>query len=220
MLKKYGPAELSQRFMVMDTICDATQASPPPTLWPSSLRAHSWGRCFFSGTHTEGVHAGRQSPGGSWVAAKTATTIRSLHPTVFRAVPAGAPGRGVQPDGGSGHARGHRHDDRGGRLQLLQHQPPAGKGAFHVLLAGPVCRVLALQAGPTPGTGCVGPEAVLVPLACRPARLLTCELPPKGCHICCWQVHGIKQPVPAVAWNPGPLTKPLFAHAVCRRLVR
>lgn len=25
MLKKYGPAELSQRFMVMDTICDATQ---------------------------------------------------------------------------------------------------------------------------------------------------------------------------------------------------
>lgn len=24
-LQKYGPAELSQRFMVMDTICDATQ---------------------------------------------------------------------------------------------------------------------------------------------------------------------------------------------------
>jgi hypothetical protein len=26
MLKKYGPSELSQHFMVMDTICDATQA--------------------------------------------------------------------------------------------------------------------------------------------------------------------------------------------------
>lgn len=25
-LKKYGPAELSSRFMIMDTICDATQA--------------------------------------------------------------------------------------------------------------------------------------------------------------------------------------------------
>lgn len=25
MLQKYGPAELGQRFMVMDTICDATQ---------------------------------------------------------------------------------------------------------------------------------------------------------------------------------------------------
>jgi 4-hydroxy-3-methylbut-2-enyl diphosphate reductase IspH len=25
-LQKYGPAELNQRFMIMDTICDATQA--------------------------------------------------------------------------------------------------------------------------------------------------------------------------------------------------
>jgi 4-hydroxy-3-methylbut-2-en-1-yl diphosphate reductase len=27
MLQKFGPAELSQHFMVMDTICDATQVS-------------------------------------------------------------------------------------------------------------------------------------------------------------------------------------------------
>jgi 4-hydroxy-3-methylbut-2-enyl diphosphate reductase len=28
MMQKYGPAELKQHYMVMDTICDATQVSP------------------------------------------------------------------------------------------------------------------------------------------------------------------------------------------------
>lgn len=52
---------------------------------------------------------------------------RASHPRCLPAVP---PGCCVQADGGTGHSRGHRHDDCGGRLQLLQHQPPAG-GAFH-----------------------------------------------------------------------------------------
>ena len=37
-LQKYGPAELPTRFMVMDTICDATQARTPPAV----SRASGW----------------------------------------------------------------------------------------------------------------------------------------------------------------------------------
>ena len=29
MMEKYGPAALKEHYMVMDTICDATQACPP-----------------------------------------------------------------------------------------------------------------------------------------------------------------------------------------------
>ena len=32
MMQKYGPAELKQHYMVMDTICDATQVWPHPAL--------------------------------------------------------------------------------------------------------------------------------------------------------------------------------------------
>lgn len=50
MLKKYGPAELSQRFMVMDTICDATQArAGRRTVQPCSRTAKAFGSsCFMS----------------------------------------------------------------------------------------------------------------------------------------------------------------------------
>ena len=30
MMEKHGPAALQQHYMVMDTICDATQARPKP----------------------------------------------------------------------------------------------------------------------------------------------------------------------------------------------
>lgn len=30
MMQKYGPADLKNHYMVLDTICDATQACPPP----------------------------------------------------------------------------------------------------------------------------------------------------------------------------------------------
>ena len=34
MMQKYGPAELKQHYMVMDTICDATQVRIPASLHP------------------------------------------------------------------------------------------------------------------------------------------------------------------------------------------
>ena len=43
MLQKYGPAQLSQRFMVMDTICDATQVG-----WNNTHRAGNVGQSAVS----------------------------------------------------------------------------------------------------------------------------------------------------------------------------
>lgn len=34
MMQKYGPADLKNHYMVLDTICDATQAGPP-SLFPT-----------------------------------------------------------------------------------------------------------------------------------------------------------------------------------------
>ena len=34
MMQKYGPADLKSHYMVLDTICDATQACQPPPIMP------------------------------------------------------------------------------------------------------------------------------------------------------------------------------------------
>lgn len=59
-LQKYGPVELSDRFMIMDTICDATQASELHFWWSGELgrgvMRWRWGGGLGAALHGDGRH--------------------------------------------------------------------------------------------------------------------------------------------------------------------